>query len=117
MTLTNKQLSPNVVPAEPVTDILTAKVPKIENWIDAPNPIYPPDHPLSSIENKDGTSSGVPLGQLLRDHDRTINVEAVDVTSTDKSPDWISLATTSDGDFRSEERRVGKECRSRWSPY
>src|SRR5436189_6250021 len=23
----------------------------------------------------------------------------------------------SDGDPRSEERRVGKECRSRWSPY
>ena len=22
-----------------------------------------------------------------------------------------------DGDHRSEERRVGKECRSRWSPY
>ena len=22
-----------------------------------------------------------------------------------------------DGKFRSEERRVGKECRSRWSPY
>ena len=21
------------------------------------------------------------------------------------------------GDTRSEERRVGKECRSRWSPY
>ena len=21
------------------------------------------------------------------------------------------------GSFRSEERRVGKECRSRWSPY
>src|SRR3989442_15020 len=21
------------------------------------------------------------------------------------------------GDYRSEERRVGKECRSRWSPY
>ena len=27
---------------------------------------------------------------------------------------WITI---SDGDFRSEERRVGKECRSRWSPY
>ena len=27
-------------------------------------------------------------------------------------PDW-SLAR----DGRSEERRVGKECRSRWSPY
>ena len=24
---------------------------------------------------------------------------------------------TVDGDTRSEERRVGKECRSRWSPY
>ena len=23
----------------------------------------------------------------------------------------------SNKDFRSEERRVGKECRSRWSPY
>ena len=22
-----------------------------------------------------------------------------------------------DKEFRSEERRVGKECRSRWSPY
>ena len=22
-----------------------------------------------------------------------------------------------DPDYRSEERRVGKECRSRWSPY
>jgi len=27
----------------------------------------------------------------------------------------ISLSGT--GKFRSEERRVGKECRSRWSPY
>ena len=28
---------------------------------------------------------------------------------------WISVAIVSA--FRSEERRVGKECRSRWSPY
>ena len=25
--------------------------------------------------------------------------------------------TYHDKDYRSEERRVGKECRSRWSPY
>ena len=25
--------------------------------------------------------------------------------------------STAHGTFRSEERRVGKECRSRWSPY
>jgi len=29
---------------------------------------------------------------------------------------YIALRTKS-GDERSEERRVGKECRSRWSPY
>ena len=27
------------------------------------------------------------------------------------------LAIQDYGSFRSEERRVGKECRSRWSPY
>ena len=28
-----------------------------------------------------------------------------------------SKTTTLSNDTRSEERRVGKECRSRWSPY
>ena len=32
---------------------------------------------------------------------------------TNKSPGSDGLS----GEFRSEERRVGKECRSRWSPY
>ena len=31
--------------------------------------------------------------------------------------DSIVRGTTSDRIVRSEERRVGKECRSRWSPY
>ena len=29
----------------------------------------------------------------------------------------IGAAGNDDGEKRSEERRVGKECRSRWSPY
>ena len=29
----------------------------------------------------------------------------------------IFLTTIQEEDGRSEERRVGKECRSRWSPY
>ena len=37
------------------------------------------------------------------------------------SPDGLAQAFTIGADFigndRSEERRVGKECRSRWSPY
>ena len=28
--------------------------------------------------------------------------------------EWVTLTGAS---YRSEERRVGKECRSRWSPY
>src|SRR5688572_32771115 len=31
--------------------------------------------------------------------------------------DIVVLAAGSAGMLRSEERRVGKECRSRWSPY
>src|SRR2546430_4403883 len=30
---------------------------------------------------------------------------------------WPMLAAAATRVFRSEERRVGKECRSRWSPY
>ena len=33
----------------------------------------------------------------------------------DVTPEF--LAAQLDAVFRSEERRVGKECRSRWSPY
>ena len=29
----------------------------------------------------------------------------------------MTLEVRRDGNVRSEERRVGKECRSRWSPY
>ena len=29
----------------------------------------------------------------------------------------INYTTTTENEQRSEERRVGKECRSRWSPY
>ena len=35
----------------------------------------------------------------------------------DLSEDVNKVAGLTDADVRSEERRVGKECRSRWSPY
>src|SRR2546422_10749148 len=34
-----------------------------------------------------------------------------------RRPTIAALARTTPEDIRSEERRVGKECRSRWSPY
>src|SRR2546425_7268909 len=30
---------------------------------------------------------------------------------------WVGWNADGDSPLRSEERRVGKECRSRWSPY
>src|SRR5918999_2378412 len=40
------------------------------------------------------------------------HLEEVDYTTCDEEPTVWTLAAK-----RSEERRVGKECRSRWSPY
>ena len=34
-----------------------------------------------------------------------------------QEPDFLKGASIADKVVRSEERRVGKECRSRWSPY
>src|ERR1022692_2923186 len=40
------------------------------------------------------------------------------VTAGDpKRSRWMVAALVAEGLIRSEERRVGKECRSRWSPY
>ena len=38
---------------------------------------------------------------------------------TNQQQNWQSrlIANNSGTGYRSEERRVGKECRSRWSPY
>ena len=38
-------------------------------------------------------------------------------TVTDMTGEFIKVILEDIGDNRSEERRVGKECRSRWSPY
>ena len=59
------------------------------------------------------TSGGKELGRLVGDllnHFRNLMVYQV-------SKGDISLMEISEAEKRSEERRVGKECRSRWSPY
>ena len=49
-----------------------------------------------------GTASGLPVPRYVSLKSDHVNVRA---------------GPTKDHDVRSEERRVGKECRSRWSPY
>src|ERR1035441_5816186 len=46
-----------------------------------------------------------------------LNAPSFSWSSSGNAP-WFGVTdTTHDGSSRSEERRVGKECRSRWSPY
>src|SRR6185369_2557005 len=55
------------------------------------------------------------LGNLLENAiDFATDRVLVDARWTD---DAVEVTINDDGPGRSEERRVGKECRSRWSPY
>src|SRR2546422_9404941 len=48
---------------------------------------------------------------------QTGNVVHVRMRDNDIANQLTLFVRQRDGDTRSEERRVGKECRSRWSPY
>src|SRR6266446_7943815 len=59
------------------------------------------------------------VGQGRGDVALSVNGFPVRVSATGTWLAWIPLPSDSLARFqiRSEERRVGKECRSRWSPY
>ena len=73
------------------------------------------------------TSTGDPISGSLVTVQPSFCAQTFDINVTDPSDlylDWLDIGTGEHGglDFdavlrRSEERRVGKECRSRWSPY
>ena len=46
----------------------------------------------------------------------TLNQPEVGLTGLEQQP-WPFELVVHANQLRSEERRVGKECRSRWSPY
>ena len=50
---------------------------------------------------------------------KSLAVNLSDIASMGGRPRWalVALACPEGVTVRSEERRVGKECRSRWSPY
>src|ERR1039457_4339644 len=63
-----------------------------------------PAVPLESLEFSNRTSGVTP-------HITVILFDLMNQNQPDRLDMWHAL------DKRSEERRVGKECRSRWSPY
>src|SRR5260370_4882310 len=74
----------------------------------------------SSVTGVQTCALPISLHLVLRhpaDH-RIDNIEGIVRTLRGTLPGIIVFPTSSDNlEDRSEERRVGKECRSRWSPY
>src|SRR5258708_23033906 len=64
-----------------------------------------------------GVLLGPPSGSLVVvDCDTEAFFNAMVLLNTERNGTLVSRGQRG-GSFRSEERRVGKECRSRWSPY
>src|SRR5690606_40826896 len=55
-------------------------------------------------------------GESIERDGQTYNITVQDGTRISRGVEFDITATPIDP-LRSEERRVGKECRSRWSPY
>src|SRR5437016_12696991 len=66
---------------------------------------------LSATENGMKKSSGLPGVRLVKCGSATPTIVTVVLSRRTVRP------TTDGAAPRSEERRVGKECRSRWTPY
>src|SRR3989449_2505778 len=83
---------------------------------------------VSAVEGGQGRSQAVAIAGDLGDPAaarRAVNEAARALGGLDLlivnhgvwPPDDVPVADLTDAQWRSEERRVGKECRSRWSPY
>ena len=66
--------------------------------------------PISYLDSDDRTEALAIISLIIAAAAMTTLITVTNIFL--KKPSDIQLATT-----RSEERRVGKECRSRWSPY
>ena len=71
------------------------------------------------VMQKEGENSSKSKVLYYEDHIEAENVNGIRNRNAKKAEVLFKLRTTKniDGIQRSEERRVGKECRSRWSPY
>src|SRR2546425_12639465 len=76
---------------------------------------------LQTIPNTGATNYMEAVRQGLLDHGyiegRNIVIEHRVSTAPKENPALVADLLSRKIDIRSEERRVGKECRSRWSPY
>ena len=80
------------------------------------------NHSTTGVNETTTRNQGDPLGdwdlsrEMNNPRQATQNERGNDFQNVEKK-DFDVFQADSDADDRSEERRVGKECRSRWSPY
>src|SRR2546422_3074419 len=76
---------------------------------------WPPETPRVVCCGVSNKGAAIYNGKVYR---TTLDAQVIALDATDGKEIWKSkVAEWKDGFSRSEERRVGKECRSRWSPY
>ena len=83
--------------------------------------IYNKDITIIKFQNQKDFHAEL-IAQSIKQYVNTIEILNVVQPDTNQHSDSSSLAISFDNlsspdNYRSEERRVGKECRSRWSPY
>ena len=75
------------------------------------------DHGISESFDVEFTVSDVPVYSISLDKSGTYDFDVEAVGYSTVTPVPVNVRNTGTELLRSEERRVGKECRSRWSPY
>src|SRR5688572_787497 len=70
--------------------------------------------PIPGVEFLEGDFTRPETLQELRN---LVGPKPIDLVMSDMAPNISGNRTIDQPRSRSEERRVGKECRSRWSPY
>ena len=100
----------------------------VESYVNTGEMIKTPDNIPEEFKKQSGVFVSIKKGTDLRGcigtiEPQTDNIAAEIVrnaiSAAVRDPRFKPVSTDEIGDlsFRSEERRVGKECRSRWSPY
>ena len=69
------------------------------------------------VENRAAMSEALDTGKIAITNDPALMVSAPEIDVVIDATGKPGVAADYDLTARSEERRVGKECRSRWSPY
>ena len=122
----NAQIKPGRDPNQPIDQDYTNKIREYTTapYFNSPLTDYLPASsniptPKAVLGDVAGAPGKLPYAEDVYKYMRMLErasprVKVYSIGTTEEGREMIAVAVASE---RSEERRVGKECRSRWSPY